>query len=71
MKAVLGWLSDPYLHIIAVGLVLVRLAMGAGGGETSDPYDGLTPCVVCHASHQASKPCPKMTARIQAALHRR
>lgn len=30
MKTLLGWLCDPYVHILVIGLILVRLAMGSG-----------------------------------------
>jgi hypothetical protein len=69
MKAILGCLSDPYFHVFLVGLVLARLAMGTSGDST-DLADRPSNCPACRATHEASKPCPRIAARIESALHR-
>ena len=70
MKAVLGWVSDPYVHVFLVGLLLVRLATGTGGGEPGEPVDRLANCTACRTAHDAAQPCPQITARINSVLHR-
>jgi hypothetical protein len=71
MKAVLGWLKDPYIHIFVVGLVLVRLAMGTGGDESADPAaDRAITCAVCQSPHPAGKSCPQVASRLQDFLQR-
>ena len=33
MKAVLGWMLDPYVDILVVALILLRLAVGVSASE--------------------------------------
>lgn len=59
MKAVVGWLCDPYVHMLVVGLVLVRLAIGAGGDEASEGIGTAARCHTClhiHANDAACRP---------------
>jgi hypothetical protein len=68
MKAVFGWLSDPYVHVFAVGLVLVRLAMGVGGDEPGDMLSApALRCQACVYAHQRGLPCPPVVVKTTAA----
>jgi hypothetical protein len=44
MKILLGWLCDPYLHVILIGLLLGCLAMTTG---TNEPARAARPPVFC------------------------
>lgn len=33
MKKLIGWVCDPYVHMILIGLLLVRLAMGTNAED--------------------------------------
>jgi hypothetical protein len=57
MKAILGWFCDPYVHMLLVGLVLVRMAMGAGGDEPVSSRDRMVRCQSCQSVHKLSKAC--------------
>jgi hypothetical protein len=63
MKTILCWLCDPYVHLFAIGLLLVWLAMGIGT-ESDEPEDrDLAP--VRHASarsHQLDEFAPVVYA---------
>jgi hypothetical protein len=65
MKAVLSWVSDPYVHMIVVALILVRLAMGAGGGEEQvDKSSGeQVRCRLCDDGHEPGISCPRYATR--------
>jgi hypothetical protein len=67
MKAVVGWLCDPYIHLLVVGLVLVRLAMGAGGDRPTDAT-GQPPvrCAACRGFHMEGVECIPIVVNAQA-----
>jgi len=60
MKAILGWLGDPFLHLLGIGLIV--LAIGARMG--SDPGKGdvgaADSCDLCLKIHEAAKPCARV-----------
>ncbi len=57
MKAILSWLSDPYLHLIAIGTIVVAIgAAGSSGGEAAET------CGLCNRAHDESRPCPHVVA---------
>ena len=60
MKAVLGWLADPYVHMFAVGLGLVWLAMGSGGDAA--PVGSNVRCQRCMKAHVGEGPCQPTVA---------
>ena len=62
MKAIASWLSDPFLHLIGVGAVI--LAIGMGMSSSGESAKGDTPakgvprlCVDCLKSHPANRAC--------------
>ena len=64
MKVLWSWLGDPCVHILMVGLVLIRLALSAG----PDPEDQVnadrpTRCRICKQSHERFMACPTLAAR--------
>jgi hypothetical protein len=68
MKAVFGWLSDPYLHVLAIGLVLVYLVIGLGGGEPAagspSPTQHLPGCSKAHDTKDMCQPTVADSGRI-------
>lgn len=44
MKSVLGWLSDPSLHIVLLGMVLLYCAMGSLAEESIEVASQPIPC---------------------------
>ena len=71
MKTILGWLSDPWLHLL--GLVVVVLAVGSRMGATGSAKGdevAATVCDGCAKKHDALRPCyeavtsvPRVAAR--------
>lgn len=61
MKAVLGWILDPYVDILIVALILLRLAVGVGAGEEQvDTTPAKILCRRCDADHEFGK-CSTMS----------
>lgn len=58
MKTLMNWLGDPCVHLIVIGLILIRLTMG-GSSESNPQADeqGLANCNVCHHRHDPSWKC--------------
>ncbi len=61
MKAIASWLSDPFLHLIGVGAVILAVGIGMSSG---DPARGDTAakgsprrCDECYKSHPADRTC--------------
>ena len=63
MKALVGWLSDPYVHILVVALVLVRLAMMGAADDTSDPNAEPVHTITCAGTHPPTESCPSPSIR--------
>ncbi|GAC1468866.1 MAG: hypothetical protein NVSMB9_12000 [Isosphaeraceae bacterium] len=64
MDTILGWISDPYVHVFMVALVLARLVLGETEEDRSSPKGGRPiPCWVCHKSHEESADCPEIRVR--------
>ena len=65
MKRMLGWLSDPYLHVIVIGLLLLRVA-AMSGGDSSKTAQAAEPvrCDTCHVSHDDdSRQCLRVVSQ--------
>jgi hypothetical protein len=61
MRKLMNSLSDPYLHLIAIGLLILRLTVG--GGESSKPAyaaNSPTACDSCARDHDASLDCARL-----------
>lgn len=61
MKAIASWLSDPFLHLIGVGAVVLAIGMGMSSGDSAK---GETPandaplhCDECFRTHPGSRTC--------------
>jgi hypothetical protein len=58
MKTIVGWLGDPYLHLVGIGLIVLAIGAGInsepGRGEASDR------CDLCHRFHDESLGCPNV-----------
>ena len=52
MKTLLGWLCDPYLHVIVIGLVLMRMALAASGEEPASQARRQVYCERCLDVHE-------------------
>jgi hypothetical protein len=64
MKVMLGWLYDPCVHLIGIGLVVGYLIMGTGSeSETENLADSLTRCPNCAAMHFAGTACPMLAVQ--------
>ena len=49
MKALLSWLSDPYLHLLGVGAIVVGIGVaGSSRGDVGEP------CDLCQRVHDES-----------------
>lgn len=58
MKTVQGWLSDPYVHVFVVGLILTRLAIGAASEDgRAEAKSRLKACAGCLQIHVFNVPC--------------
>lgn len=67
MKAILGWLCDPYVHIVAVGLILIRLAMGFGGDASATASSDEQPrCSSCLRFHNGTDCNPTLIRVVEA-----
>jgi len=62
MKAVVGWLCDPYVHMLVVGLVLLLLAMGGGGDEAGEGRGATGRCHTCLHIHASDAACRTVLA---------
>jgi hypothetical protein len=64
MKIILGWLCDPCVHLIGIGLVVghLILAMGPESG-----WDNLAEypikCLICGATHEAGARCSMLAVQ--------
>jgi hypothetical protein len=58
MKTVLSWLGDPYLHLIAIGTIVV--AISAAGPSRGDAGER---CEQCERVHDASTPCSQIALK--------
>jgi hypothetical protein len=66
MKAIVNWLFDPYVHILVIALVAVRLAtMGASDDarDAGSPSIELSHSAYCAQLHAASECCAPFAAR--------
>ena len=52
MKTLLGWILDPYLHVLLIGLLLVWVAMGWGADEKVVVAASGTYCERCNECHE-------------------
>ena len=39
MKTVMGWLTDPYLHVVLAAALLVGLASRSGTGDPTEGFE--------------------------------
>jgi hypothetical protein len=60
MKAVLGWLGDPYLHLIAIGLLVLTLGSRLGAESTKAELSSYSQCELCGRLHDDNKPCTRI-----------
>jgi hypothetical protein len=62
MKMIVGWLGDPYLHLVGIGLIV--LAIGAGISSESGRSDATERCDSCQRFHDESVVCSKLPAAL-------
>lgn len=71
MKTVRGWLSDPYVHVFAVALVLIRLATASGTDDArADSGPLLKACRACSRTHYSDAACQPIVAVTAEAVDR-
>lgn len=56
MKAILSWLSDPYLHLIGIGTIVVAIGAAGSRGDAGEA------CDLCHRNHDESRSCVRAVA---------
>ena len=60
MKMVLSWLGDPYLHLFAIGTIVVAIsAARSSRGEAGDR------CEQCERFHDPSTACTQVALKAQ------
>lgn len=57
MRSLIGWVSDPYVHIAIICVVLLRLAMAAGGDDLAGSPPLVGSCPACFRIHQPGTAC--------------
>lgn len=58
MKMILSWLNDPYVHILIVIVVVIKMATNwSTGGDPAETAATRTTCMVCRITHSAYAPC--------------
>jgi hypothetical protein len=64
MKIIMGWLCDPCVHLIGIGLLVVHLIL-AMGPETDweNQADSPIKCVICGATHEAGAKCQMLAVQ--------
>jgi hypothetical protein len=63
MKALAGWLCDPCVHLLVIGVLLVHLAMSASAdGDSTGRDDSDKNCQACRGYHEPYLSCPLLSA---------
>jgi hypothetical protein len=57
MKSVFGWLVDPYVLVVLIGLLMVWLSIRGGTPEAGEGVEAASVCAVCRHSHTAGVDC--------------
>lgn len=61
MKAIASWMSDPFLHLIGVGAVVLAIGMGMSSGDSAKgdaPAKGAPrQCDECFRTHPGHRTC--------------
>jgi hypothetical protein len=64
MKIILGWLCDPCVHLIGIGLLVVHLIVAIGPDpDWENQADQPIKCLVCGATHEAGARCPMLAVQ--------
>ncbi|HMB06458.1 MAG TPA: hypothetical protein VKP69_22330 [Isosphaeraceae bacterium] len=64
MKVVLSWIGDPCIHLIVIGLLLMRLMMGISPDSESEDLADLAPkCRICGTPHGSGMTCPTLVVK--------
>ncbi len=63
MRTILSWITDPCVHLFAIGLLLVHLSM-SGGADPEVAVEELPACVLCKQLHGAYTPCPVIVSQL-------
>jgi cytochrome c553 len=60
VKAILGWLCDPFLHLLVIGAIV--LAVGARMSSEPAKADAAAEasCARCHRNHDDLNECPQL-----------
>lgn len=68
MKKFLSLLSDPYLHVIGIGLVILALTSLGGDSDRKLASAETTPCTICKKVHEGDFSCAHVTTASSAPL---
>ncbi len=71
MKTILGWLSDPFLHLLGIAAILLVIgSQMKTESNTTDDTAVVTRCEVCHKVHDLSKACRTFVSRETVSVRR-
>jgi hypothetical protein len=59
MKAIFGWLGDPYLHLIGIGLLVLTLGSRLAAESSKAELSSYGQCELCGRLHDDSKSCAR------------
>ena len=64
MKILWSWFADPCVHLIVIGLLLMRLLMGiTSEAEPESLSEYVTKCSVCGTEHENGVTCPVLAVQ--------
>ena len=58
----LGWLCDPFLHMLAIGAIVVVIGSTMTSGLANSEAYVDTVCERCNRAHELNESCPRLTA---------
>jgi hypothetical protein len=70
MKTLIGWVTDPYVDVFLIALVLVRLGMGSSrDAATVSPVSDAVFCERCNDYHEDWTEGNRVTCTLAKLLH--
>ena len=62
MKAILGWLCDPFLHLLVIAAIVVAVGARMSSEPAKADASAEASCARCHRNHDDLKGCPQLAA---------
>jgi hypothetical protein len=60
MKTMIGWLSDPFLHLLAIAAIVLAVGTKMSTETKLAEVDVFGPCDICHHDHNLSEKCGRV-----------